>query len=141
MVNDYIDLGERKWRKAWISKQYLVEFLRCRYRVYLALTQDILINDLKDTSLIEHLLEAGLEFEDDVMHEIQPLDIQNKEALETLNKERIVIQVPKIFRNHDLGISGIPDLIDTHKGSFLPIEIKNHKDVMETDYEINISKK
>lgn len=130
---NYINLSESKWRGQWISKQDLVEYLRCEYRVYLSLSKGIPISEMKETVLLRKLMEKGLEYESNVVQDIQPMEVHTKESIEPLRKESLIIQVPQVFRNHDLGIQGIPDLIDTKKGEFLPIEIKNHKEVYYTD--------
>lgn len=132
-IMKYINLGEGKWRQEWISKQDLIEYLRCEFRVYLWLSKGIPIEELKETILLQRLIEKGMKYEADVVQDIQPLEIQTKESIEPLKKESRIIQVPKIFRNHDLGIQGIPDLINTENGEFLPIEIKSHKEVYDTD--------
>lgn len=129
----YINLGKGKWRKQWISKQDLIEYLRCEFRVYLCLSKGIPIEELKETILLQRLIEKGMNYEADVVQDILPLEIQKKESMEPLKKESRIIQVPKMFRNHDLGIQGIPDLINTENGEFLPIEIKSHKEVYDTD--------
>lgn len=129
----YINLGEGKWRQEWISKQDLIEYLRCEFRVYLWLSKGIPIGELKETILLQRLIEKGMKYEEDVVQDIQPLEIQTTESIGPLKKVSRIIQVPKIFRNHDLGIQGIPDLIDTANGKFLPIEIKSHKEVYDTD--------
>lgn len=133
MADSYINLGEGKWRGRWISKQYLVEYIRCEYRVYLSFTKDIPISEMKETYLLQNILVKGLELESEVVQNIKPIEIETKESIEPLKKQSLIIQVPKIFRNHDLGIQGIPDLIDTHNGGFIPIEIKDHKEVTYTD--------
>lgn len=133
MTDTYINLGAGKWRGKWISKQYLVEYTRCKYRVYLSFSKDIQISEMKETYLLQNILVKGLEFESDVVQNVKPIEIQTKESIEPLRKQSLLIQVPKIFRNHDLGIQGIPDLIDTNNGGFLPIEIKDHKEVAYTD--------
>lgn len=133
MAGEYINLGTGKWRRRWISKQDLVEYLRCKYRVFLSFTTGIPILDMKETALLQLMLEKGLEFESGVVQDVKPREVQSKEAIEPLAKESLIIQSPRIFRNHELGIQGIPDLINTDKGKFLPIEIKNHKKVTDTD--------
>lgn len=130
---NYINLGKGKWHGEWLSKQDLIEYLRCEYRVYLSRSKGIPISEMKETILLQRLLEKGLEYEDGVVQNIQPIKVQNRESIEPLRKESMVIQVRQIFRNHDLGIQGIPDLINTEKGKFLPIEIKDHKEVYPTD--------
>jgi len=129
----YIDLGKGKWHSEWVSKQDLVEYLRCQFRVYLSLSKGIPIEELKETVLLQRLMEKGLQHEAGVVQEIRPLEVQTRESIEPLKKESITIQVPTLFRNHDLGIQGIPDLINTENGQFLPIEIKSHKEVYDTD--------
>ncbi len=133
MVSRYIDLGTGKWRKRWISKQDLVEYLRCEYRVFVSFSTGIPIPDMKETALLQLMLEKGLEFESGVVEDIQPREIHSREAVEPLAEETLVVQIPRVFRNHRLGIQGIPDLINTEKGKFVPIEIKNHKQVTHTD--------
>lgn len=133
MAGEYIDLGTGKWRGKWISKQDLVEYLRCEYRVFLSFSTGIPILDMKETALLQLILEKGVEFESGVVQDVKPREVQSKEAIEPLAKKSLIIQSPRIFRNHDLGIQGIPDLINTEKGKFLPIEIKNHKKVIDTD--------
>lgn len=133
MVGKYIDLGTGKWRRKWISKQDLVEYLRCKYRVFLSFSTGIPIPDMKETALLQLMLEKGLEFESGVVQDLQPQEVHTKEAIEPLVKKSLIVQSPKIFRNHELGIQGIPDLINTDKGKFIPIEIKNHKEVTDTD--------
>lgn len=133
MASKYIDLGTGKWRGRWISKQDLVEYLRCKYRVFLSFSTGIAIPDMKETALLQLMLEKGLEFESGVVESIQPREVHSKEAIEPLAKETLVVQIPRIFRNHELGIQGIPDLINTEKGKFIPIEIKNHKEVTDSD--------
>ena len=129
----YVNLGKAKWHQAWVSKQDLVEYIRCEFRVYLCLSKGIPIEELKETILLQRLIEKGLKYEANVVQEIRPLEVQTKESIEPLKQESITIQVPGLFRNHDLGIQGIPDLINTENGEFLPIEIKNHKEVYDTD--------
>jgi predicted RecB family nuclease len=133
MASKYIDLGTGKWRRRWISKQDLVEYLRCKYRVFLSFSTGIPIPDMKETALLQLMLEKGLEFESGVVEDIRPREVHSREAIEPLAKETLVVQIPKIFRNHELGIQGIPDLINTEKGKFIPIEIKNHKEVTDSD--------
>lgn len=133
MAGDYINLGAGKWRRKWISKQDLVEYLRCKYRVFLSFSTGIPIRDMKETALLQLMLEKGLEFESGVVQDVKPREVQSKEAIEPLSKKSLIIQTPRIFRNHELGIQGIPDLINTDKGKLLPIEIKNHRKVTDTD--------
>jgi predicted RecB family nuclease len=133
VASKYIDLGTGKWRRRWISKQDLVEYLRCKYRVFLSFSTGIPIPVMKETALLQLMIEKGLEFESGVVKDIQPREVHTREAIEPLEKEAVVVQIPEIFRNHELGIQGIPDLINTEKGKFIPIEIKNHKEVTDTD--------
>lgn len=133
MASDYINLGAGKWRGKWISKQDLVEYLRCKYRVFLSLSSGIPIIDMKETALLQLLLEKGLEFESGVIRDVKPQEVQSKEAIEPLAKKALIIRSPRIFRNHELGIQGIPDLVNTDNGKFIPIEIKSHKEVTNTD--------
>jgi predicted RecB family nuclease len=133
MANDYINLGEGKWKGQWISKQFLVEYLRCEYRVFYSLSKGIPITDLKETALLRLLWEKGLEFEAGVVQDSEPIEVQTKESITPLSNKSLLIRVPNIIRNHELGIQGIPDLINTDDGKFIPIEIKNHKEVTGLD--------
>jgi predicted RecB family nuclease len=89
--------------------------------------------DMKETALLQLILEKGLEFESEVVQDVRPQEVQSREEIEPIAKKSVLIQVPKIFRNHELGIQGIPDLINTDRGKLLPIEIKNHKAVTSMD--------
>jgi len=130
---EYIDLGTGRWHGRWISKQDLVEYLRCKYRVFVSFSTGSRIADMKESALLRLLLEKGLEFESEVVEDIDPKEVHSKEAIEPLAKRSLIIRSPGVLRNHELGIQGIPDLIDTGKGHLLPIEIKNHKGVTTTD--------
>lgn len=133
MSSEYINLGIGRWRRSWICKQDMIEYLRCKYRVFFSLSTGIPISDMKESALLQLMLEKGLEFESGVVEDVEPREVQSREAIEPLTKESLIIQSPKIFRNHDLGIQGIPDLIRTERGKFFPIEIKNHQQVTDSD--------
>ena len=85
---NYINLGDRKWRGKWISKQDLVEYLRCKYRGYLSLSKGITISDMKETVLMQELLNRGLEYESKVVRDIQPQEAHTKESIEPLGREQ-----------------------------------------------------
>lgn len=104
MAGEYINLGTGRWRGRWISKQDLVEYLRCKYRVFLSFLTGIPILDMKETALLQLMLEKGLEFESGVVQDVKPREVQSKEAIEPLAKESLIIQSPRIFRNHELGM-------------------------------------
>ena len=72
---------------------------------------------MKEITLLQNILEAGLEFESDVLQDIKPLRVQRKEELEPLNKESLIIHVPEVFRNQELGIQGISDLMSRFRRS------------------------
>ncbi len=130
---DTVNLGNRRWRGIWISKNDMVEFLRCPYRVYLSYTTGIPIGEMKDAQAIGAILERGIRFESSVISEGQFKEVRSGEAVEPLLSQNFMLRVPRLFRNHELGIQGIPDVIDTRRGKLYSIEIKMHKEVTECD--------
>jgi predicted RecB family nuclease len=133
MVGDYLDLGKGKWKDRWISKQDLVEYSRCPYRVYVAFSRGIAIAELKETQALQAILQKGLYLESQVVKDVMPLEAISNKEIEPLRDQQQIIQIPTIIRNHDIGIRGIPDLIDTANGAFIPYEIKSHSQVQPSD--------
>lgn len=133
MTKDYLDLGDGKWKDRWISKQDLIEYSRCPYRVYIAFCRGIAITELKEARALQAILQKGLYHESRVVEEVTPLEAFSDKEIEPLRDQKQIIQIPAIIRNHDKGIRGIPDLIDTAYGGFIPFEIKSHNQVQLSD--------
>ena len=44
-----------------------------------------------------------------------------------------MVRILARFRNHDLGLTGIPDVVSVEKGQLIPIEIKSHRELRPSD--------
>jgi predicted RecB family nuclease len=128
-----IDLGEKRWQGIWVSKNDIVEFLRCRYRVYLSHVRGIPVAELKDNDAIRAIIEKGIQFESTIISEGQFQEVQLEKDLDEFIHKDLVLHTPMLFRNHELGIQGIPDLINAGKGRLYPVEIKTHRKITEAD--------
>lgn len=128
-----INLGNKRWRGIWVSKNDIVEFLRCRYRVYLSHVTGIPVGEFKDSEAIRAIIEKGIKFEDTIVSEGQFQEVQLEKELDAFVHQDLVLHTPMLFRNHELGIQGIPDLINAGKGKLYPVEIKMHKNITESD--------
>ncbi len=128
-----VDIGKNRWQGIWVSKSDLVEFLRCKYRVYLAYIRGIPIGELKDNEAVRAIIERGRQFESSVISQMPFEEVEEGERVESLLSEEIILRTPQLIRNHELGLQGIPDLISVAKGKLYPIEIKLHKEVRWSD--------
>ena len=135
-----LDIGanirRRRSRHWWVSKSDVVQYLKCPYRVHLSHIDGIPYGDFATPEFKRLLLEPGQRFEAQLL-ESWPLE---KEAplefttdLRSASTRDVFIRGDVLIRNHDLGIQGIPDLVRSKKGIFIPIEIKNHRDVRISD--------
>lgn len=116
-----------------MSKNDIVEFLRCRYRVYLSHVTGIRVGEFKDSETIRAIIEKGIKFENTIVSEGQFQEVQLEKELDRFVHQDLVLHTPMLFRNHELGIQGIPDLINAGKGKLYPVEIKMHKNITESD--------
>ncbi|KSV17284.1 hypothetical protein DA01_07440 [Dehalococcoides mccartyi] len=130
---EIINLGKRKRWGIWISKSDIVEYLRCGYRVFLSHLTGVPIEEMKDVNKIKAIIERGITFESKVVDEGRFKEVTSEDAIEENISLDIVLHTPVLFRNHELGIQGIPDLIDVQKGKLYPIEIKTHREVTNSD--------
>lgn len=124
------DIGKSNWSDIWVSKSDIVEYLRCPFRVFIAYSQGISMEELKRPEMIKALLEKGSKFEESVLAEIP---FEEVESIDDVLNEQFILSAPVLFKNNELGIRGIPDLISTEKGKLYPIEIKNHRYLQNTD--------
>lgn len=122
-----------KWNDLWVSKTDVVEYIRCGYRVYISYVKGIPIQDMKDTQMLDAILELGKKFEESIIAEKGFEELKSLQELDKVRKTEIILKTPQLFRNERLGIVGIPDLIDMGKGALYPIEIKLHKSVKDMD--------
>lgn len=124
------NLGKRKWRGTWVSKSDVIEIIRCPFRVFIAHNQNIPMDQLKRTEVITALLEKGTRHEESI---ISKMPFQEAESLEDALYGEAILRAPVLIQNNDLGIRGIVDLINTENGKLYPIEIKNHRDLKDSD--------
>lgn len=128
------DIGEGPWDegpyKTWVSKSDVTEFLRCPHRVYLSYEKGIPYIDFKDPMLIASLLQAGIDFEE---KSVANIPVEPDADIESVEDQDVLIRNPELIRNHKLGIQGILDLVATEKGKLIPVEIKSHKSVTDSD--------
>lgn len=82
---------------------------------------------------MQSIYEKALQFEGSTVADRQPVEIERPDQLLPVMKANDVLRTPQVIRNHELGIHGIPDLIDAGRGKLYPIEIKWHKAVSESD--------
>lgn len=116
--------------KTWVSKSDVTEYLRCPYRVYLSYKEGIPYRDFKEPALIEARLNPGIEFEAEY---VAKLPIEQEADIETVADREVILRSSELILNHNLGIRGILDLIATEKGKLIPIEVKSHKSITDSD--------
>ena len=124
------NIGNKRWPGIWVSKSDILEYLRCPFRVFLAHSQNISMDELKRPDMIRALMEKGTEFEESVLSEIP---IKEDQSIDDAVKEKVIFAAPILILNNELGMKGIPDLIDTENGKLYPIEIKNRRSLRYTD--------
>jgi predicted RecB family nuclease len=117
-------------KNPWISKTQLRLYLRCPYAFFQidsgALAPAVMIDELG-----EQLIEQGVTFEQSVISEIAPL--RSEISLEQALIGDAPVYCLPLIRNDRLKLLGIPDGIDPADGALVPIEIKSHKDVQQSD--------
>lgn len=128
------NIGKRTWKpipfKSWISKSDIIEFLRCKYRVFMAHKLNKPFVEFVDSEMIKAIIEQGSRFEDSI---ISQMPFQEIDSVESVIEERAILRSTEVIRNNELGMRGVVDLIDIEKGKLYPIEIKSHKNVEESD--------
>lgn len=129
-----MDIGEGFWSSApfntWVSKTDIVQFLRCKYRVYLMYQRNLDLDEVRDPRLIRSLLEKGRQFENTL---IAQTPFEEVASLESVMDKDVIFRTPRLIQNHEIGIRGIVDLIQTERGKLYPIEIKYHRNVSDVD--------
>ena len=133
MKSNFINLGKGHWKRQWIRKQDVINYLRCKYRFYLSFYEGIPMSELIDIIRLDPLFEKGISHESDVMTVSKPIILHEKESIESLSSSNKLIKITEIMRNHELGIMGITDFIEIEKGKFIPVEAKSHKTVTYFD--------
>lgn len=128
------NVGKRTWKptpfKSWVSKSDIIEFLRCKYRVFIAHKLNKPFVEFVDSEMIKAIIEQGTKFEDSI---ISQMPFQEVDSIESVIEERAILRSAEVIQNNELGIRGIVDLIDIEEGKLYPIEIKSHKNVEESD--------
>lgn len=124
------NLGRTRWKGTWVSKSDVVEFLRCPYRIFIAHSQNIHMAQLKRPELIKSLLQKGSKFEESIINQMPFQEVEN---IESVLDEEVILSAPLLIQNNKRGIRGIVDLIDVERGRLYPIEIKNHRDLQDSD--------
>lgn len=129
-----MDIGKARWRagpfRAWVSKTEVTQFLRCKYRVFVAHKYNKSFEEFVDSRMIRFLMEQGSRFEDSI---VSQMPFEEVESMETVLDQRVILRSPQLIQNNELGIRGIVDLIATERGELCPIEVKFHKTVQESD--------
>ncbi len=74
-------IGIGRWRDIWVSKSDVVEFLRCPFRVFVAYSKNIPMDELKKPEMIMALLEMGSRFENSVISRIQFKEAESIESV------------------------------------------------------------
>ena len=118
----------------WVSKTDIIDYTRCPYRVYISHKLNVRPIDLKQSPFLDYLLDQGNKFESKALETINPNQIK-------LNDTLVKLKYPKHIRtdesgsltNNKLLLRGIPDLFRTVNNRLMPIEIKNHKEIQQTD--------
>ena len=113
-----------------VSKTQFLLYLRCPYAFFQIdvgyLSPTVMVDELG-----EQLIEEGIEFEESVTSAAAPLPA-GVDFDQALTGEAPFYGVP-VLRNEKREIVGRPDGIDPAGGALVPIEIKSHKDVKNTD--------
>ena len=128
------NIGKRTWKatpsKSWVSKLDIIQFLRCKYRVFIAHKLNKPFVEFVDSEMIKAIIEQGTKFEASI---ISQMPFQEVDSIESVIEERAILRSAELIQNNKLGIRGIVDLIDVEEGKLYPIEIKSHKNVEESD--------
>lgn len=128
------DIGKGRWRaapfKAWVSKTDITQFLRCKYRVFVAHKYNKSFEEFVDSRIIRFLIEQGSRFERSI---VSQMPFEEVESIETVLDQSVILRSPQLIQNNELGIRGIVDLIATERGALCPIEVKFHKTVQKSD--------
>lgn len=128
------NIGKGNWiagpRRAWVSKSDITQFLRCKYRVFLAHKYNKSFDEFVDSITIRFLIEQGSRFEGSI---ISQMPFKEVESVESVLDERVMLKSTELIQNNELGLKGIVDLIDIERGKLYPIEVKYHKSVEESD--------
>lgn len=130
------DIGKRRgsgWpSSAWVSKSDVVEFLRCKYRVFLAHKLNRPFKEFVESPAIKRIMERGAKFEDSILSQMH-LKRVVRDIESVIGESGILLRSLKLFQNQDLGIRGVVDLIAPERGKLYPIEIKSHKTLSDSD--------
>lgn len=120
----------RRRGASWVSKSNVTSYLRCPYAFYLIDSGALSPADAID-ALGERLIEEGVAFEASITAEAVPLpaDVDLEAAL--LMEGRLY-GLP-MLSNEALRLRGVPDAVDRHAGTLVPVEIKSHREVRRTD--------
>lgn len=116
---------------SWVTKTNLTDWLRCPYAFWLADSGKIIRADMVSPFQVE-LMQAGIEFEDRIVADAQPIPMPPGGEAELFAEDRTLVAV-RGFENPELRLKGRPDGLVTASGALEPVEIKSHRQVQHTD--------
>ncbi len=139
MLNNMtFDIGGQVWddnrQGPWVSKTDVVQFTRCPYRVSLNHQKGIPYGDFLKPDRRRFFFAAGIELETELVDEAtESEELRLVSSIGDIHSQDGLVKVLSPIRNHELGIVGWPDMLIVEGGRLLPVEIKSHAYVRETD--------
>ena len=114
----------------WVSKTDVIQYERCPYRVALNYQEGIPYGEFLKPELRNFFFAGGIEFETEVVKEaVEHEELRIATSVEDIRSQEGLARVLSPILNHELGMTGMPDLIKVERGRLIPVEIKNHSDV------------
>jgi len=115
----------------YLTKTDMIEYLRCPYRCIKAKSEGIQASDYIESTVISILFERGQQFEDDIVKDMTPVELEN--IRKSTRNKNLRTDEYGIMHNDCLHISGKIDAFKLVQGIYYPVEIKNHKSLLDTD--------
>ena len=129
-----INIGGGRWEPAlhgpWVSKTDVIQLGRCPYRVFLTHKHTVPYGQFMEPVFRERLLARGISAEAEV---IIREEVREEVSAEAARSEEGIVRIPALFRNHDLGIIGVLDMVIVKNGRLIPVEVKSRRQLQQSD--------
>ena len=139
MITDQLfDIGRQEWHAAshgpWVSKTDVAQYKRCPYRVSLNYREGVPYEDFLKPELRNVFFAAGIELETEIVEEaIDEDELRLAKSIEDIPRQDGLVRILRPIRNHELGITGLPDMLMVESENLSPVEVKNHSNVRHPD--------
>lgn len=110
---------------AWVTKTNLTDYIRCA-RTYWLIAQGRITHEQSINPALLSVVEHGVEFESSVRADAE-VDQAGEDVVWRCGGQPPLMLNTELYGNTELGISGIPDGVDTETGLWAPVEVKSHR--------------